>query len=79
MYSLLVIGALASSALAQAITFSNTTFTAPVTVGAVWPISFSAGNSDPVAIAFGNTTYAFQIVGEFGLDPSIIRISSNKH
>lgn len=64
MYSLLVVGAFASSAFAQALTFSNTTFTAPVTVGSIWPISFSAGNNDPVAIAFGNTTYAFQIVGK---------------
>lgn len=72
MYSLLIVGALAGSALAQAITFSNTTFTAPVTVGSIWPISFSAGNSDPVAIAFGNTTYAFQIVGKSTLSFALI-------
>ncbi|KAK5936679.1 hypothetical protein PMZ80_011050 [Knufia obscura] len=63
MYSLIVLGALAGSALAQsAISFSNTTFTTPVVVDAVWPISFTAGNNEPVAIAFGNETYAFQIV-----------------
>lgn len=63
MHRLMFIGAFASTALAQAISFSNTTFTAPVTVGSTWPVSFSAGNGKPVAIAFGNSTYAFQIVG----------------
>ena len=63
MYTVAILGALASSAMAQAITFSNTTFTAPVRVGSTWPISFSAGNGEPVAIAFGNSTYAFQVVG----------------
>jgi len=63
--SLLFLGAFASAALAQAVTFSNTTFTAPVTVGSTWPISFSAGDGSPVALAFGNSTYAFQIVGKF--------------
>jgi len=64
MYSLVFLGALAGSALAQsAISFSNTTFTNAVVVDAVWPIHFTAGNGDSVAIAFGNETYAFQIVG----------------
>lgn len=64
MYSIIVLGALASSALAQsAISFSNTTFTNAVVIDAVWPISFTAGNGEPVSIAFGNETYAFQIVG----------------
>lgn len=65
MYSLVFLGALAGSALAQsAISFGNTTFTSAVVVDAVWPISFTAGNGEPVAIAFGNETYAFQIVGK---------------
>ncbi|KAK5076952.1 hypothetical protein LTR64_005568 [Lithohypha guttulata] len=62
MYSLLVLGALTSSVIGQVVTFSNTTFTAPVTVGSVWPISFGAGNRQPVSIAFGNSSYAFQVV-----------------
>lgn len=65
MHRLMFLGAFAATALAQAITFSNTTFTAPVKVGSTWPISFSAGNGKPVAIAFGNSTYGVQLVGEF--------------
>lgn len=62
--SFLVLGAFASSAIAQALTYSNTSFTAPLTVGTVFPISFGRGNGKPVSIAFGNSTYAFQIVGK---------------
>lgn len=64
MYSLMFLGALAGSVVSQAISFSNTTFTAPVSVGDTWSISFSKGTGDDVAIAFGNGTYAFQIVGK---------------
>ena len=64
MNTFIVLGALVTSALAQAISFSNTTFTAPVTVGALFPVSFGAGNREPVSIAFGNSTYAFQVVGK---------------
>lgn len=65
MHSFMFLGAFAATALAQAITFSNTTFTAPVKVGSTWAISFAAGNGEPVAIAFGNSSYAFQIAGMF--------------
>lgn len=61
--SLLFLGAFASSTVAQAVTYSNTSFVGLATVGTVWPISFSRGNGKPVSIGFGNSTYAFQIVG----------------
>lgn len=65
MYSLMLLGALAGSTLSQAISYSNTTFAAPVTVGSTWPIMYSAGNGQKVAIAFGNTTNSFQVAGKF--------------
>lgn len=67
MYSLMLLGALAGSVMSQAISFSNTTFTAPVAVGDMWSISFAKGTGDDVAIAFGNSTYAFQIVGKLSM------------
>jgi len=70
MYSLIFLGALAGSALAQStIGFSNTTFVNGVVVDAVWPISYTAGNGEPVALVFGNETYSFQVVGKLPTKP----------
>lgn len=58
------LGAFVTSSIAQAITFSNTTFTGPATVGQIFSVFFSRGNGNPVSILFGNTTYSFQVVGK---------------
>lgn len=61
---LVALSACVTSTLAQAITFSNTTFTGPATIGQVFSVFFSRGNGNPVSILFGNTTYSFQVVGK---------------
>lgn len=60
-----IVGVCAASVAAQdAISFGNTSFIAPATVGQAWPISFTAGDGTPVTIAFGNATWAFTIIGK---------------
>lgn len=62
--SFIAIGALAYKAAAQTATFQNMTWT-NVTVGQVWPISWTEGYGTAVSLYIGNTSWQWPIVGQY--------------
>jgi hypothetical protein len=55
--------ALASGVMAQQADFVNMTW-APVTVGSLWPVSWSVGNGQPVSLLLTNETWTYIIFGK---------------
>jgi len=58
--SFVAVGAFAYGAVAQSISFANTTW-GSVTVGTVWPIHWTMGDGTPVALFLGNDTWQSNI------------------
>jgi hypothetical protein len=55
--------ALASGVVAQQAEFVNMTW-GPTTVGSMWPVSWSVGNGQPVALLLTNATWGYTIFGK---------------